>query len=86
MAVTENPALASATSDLINRGIKPLVVAVNMSPFNVRVRASTQKTQHDTCASNYDDYRTKCLTVLGTVAAGGHRQVGNFPAAATLRT
>ena len=46
-------------------------MARSISPFERTRAPPRKKTQHDTCASNYDDYRTKCLTVLGTVAAGG---------------
>ncbi len=70
-AVTANPALASATSDLINQAVASSCATAANIPVRAHACASTQKTQHDTCASNYDDYRTKCLTVLGTVAAGG---------------
>ena len=65
--VATNPTLyGAATSSDVNAG-----VSANCATGGIAVRAhnSAQKTQHETCASNYDDYRDKCLVVIGKMGA-----------------
>ena len=66
--VATNPTLyGAATSSTVNAG-----VSANCATGGIAVRAHTpdQKTQHETCASNYDDYRDKCYVVIGIWGAG----------------
>jgi hypothetical protein len=66
--VATNPTLyGAATSSTVNAG-----VSANCATGGIAVRAHTpdQKTQHETCASNYDDYQGKCYVVIGKKGAG----------------
>ena len=66
-AVAANPVLGSTTSSVVNA-----LVSANCATGGIAVRAHTsdQKARHETCASNYDDYRDKCLVVIGKMGAG----------------
>jgi len=66
--VATNPTLyGAATNSTVNAG-----VSANCATGGIAVRAHTpdQKTQHETCASNYDDYQGKCYVVIGKMGAG----------------